>query len=119
MAAIVLQHEMVLGLPISMEEKGFRRGRLPAEPRPLLPRADITARLRCSTAYLLLQLADVRPGDIVCDPSTPNGPRPSRPHTTEREVSEYCWLSDAPFYVEGVSNTCECFWLLGVTNTLG
>ena len=38
------------------------------EPRPLLPYADCTARLRSSTAYLMLQLAHVAPGDVVLDP---------------------------------------------------
>ena len=38
------------------------------EPRPLMPYAGIDARLRCSTAWLMLRLARVKPGDVVLDP---------------------------------------------------
>ena len=65
---ILLQHELVMGISLSLEDKGFRRGKMQVEPRPLLPRADVTARLRSSTAYLLLQLAQLQPGDVLLDP---------------------------------------------------
>ena len=66
--AIVLQRELLLGINLSASRTGYSRGALPAEPRPLMPHADATARLRLSTASLLLALARVRAGDVVIDP---------------------------------------------------
>ncbi|KAL1523289.1 hypothetical protein AB1Y20_018631 [Prymnesium parvum] len=66
--AILLQRELLFGLALTAEAKGFRRGQLPAEPRPLLHHAEISARLRSSTAHLMLRLAEPRAGELVCDP---------------------------------------------------
>lgn len=68
LVALALQHELVLGVSLSANPRGFARSSLPAEPRPLLPHSQISARLRCSTAALMLQLAALQPGDVLLDP---------------------------------------------------
>ncbi|KAL1512052.1 hypothetical protein AB1Y20_005326 [Prymnesium parvum] len=66
--ALVLQQELVVALSLSANPRGFRSCQLPLEPHPLLRHHDISARVRCSTAWCMLDLAGARPGDVVCDP---------------------------------------------------
>lgn len=55
--AVALQRELVVGVSLSSAPRGAATSTLPAEPRPLLPRADVRARLRSSTAALMLACA--------------------------------------------------------------
>jgi hypothetical protein len=55
--AVALQHELVVGVSLSSAPRGAATSCLPAEPRPLLPCADVRARLRSSTAALMLACA--------------------------------------------------------------
>ena len=66
--ALSLQSVCLVGLNLWPAESTFRRSAVGAEPRPILPFAGATSRLRLSTAYLLLELAGVREGDVVLDP---------------------------------------------------
>jgi len=61
--AFALQHELVVALSLSANPRGCRSASMPAEPRPLLPCADIGARLRCTTASLMLACACIEDED--------------------------------------------------------
>ena len=65
--AIMLQSELLIGLNV-WQGKDYTSARLGPEPRPLVPHADTTARLRPSTAWLMVQMAKVQPGDVLIDP---------------------------------------------------
>lgn len=64
---LLLQSQLVVGLTLSSGAL-LHKNRLPPEPRPLLPLCNVSARLRCSTAWAMLTLAAPRPGDVLLDP---------------------------------------------------
>lgn len=64
--AILCAGQMLLALNTWPGRKRQFRGRLGCEPRPLLPFSETPASLRPSCAWLMLQLAHVGPGDVVC-----------------------------------------------------
>lgn len=102
--AVLLQRELVLALSLTEDAKGFRRGRLPVEPRPLLPHADITARLRFSTAFILLQLAQLQPGDILCDPMCGVGTLPLEAVATSPMLAALAGDIDTDLVVQAHAN---------------
>ena len=65
--SMALQGEIMIGLNLCGGPRD-NSTRLAAEARPMLPYVDCTARLRPSTAYLMLRLANVQRGDVVLDP---------------------------------------------------
>ena len=68
LVCIVLQRQVLLAVNLWHGNRKFFKARMGPEPRPLMPYADTPARLRASTAWLMMQLADVQPGDVVLDP---------------------------------------------------
>ena len=64
---LLLQSQLVVGLTLSTGAL-LHKNRLPPEPRPLLPLCNVSVRLRCSTAWAMLQLAAPKPGDVLLDP---------------------------------------------------
>lgn len=65
---VLLQSELLLAINLVHGAAGQFKAKLGPEPRPLLPHADSIASLRSSTAYLMLELARVQPGEILLDP---------------------------------------------------
>ena len=66
MVALISGSQLLVG--VACGRGTYASMKLPTEPRPLLPCCAIDARLRASTAWLMLQLARLRPGDVVLDP---------------------------------------------------
>lgn len=84
---VVLQGHVLLALNLWHGSRKFFRARLGPEPRPLLPYSDTPASLRPSTAWLLLQLAEVRRDDVVLDPMCGIGTLPLVAAATECAVA--------------------------------
>ena len=85
----------MLALSLSHSARGFRSSQLPAEPRPLLRHFAISARLRCSTAWSMLRLARLRPGDVICDPMCGVGTIPLEAAATQPQVLALAGDKDA------------------------
>ena len=64
--ALLTASQLVVG--VNVGAGSFEKMKMATEPRPLMPYAAIDARLRSSTASLMLRLARVQPGDVVLDP---------------------------------------------------
>ena len=65
--AIVLQGELLLAVNLWHHKKHYR-SKLGPEPRPMQPWTECSGCLRPSAAWLMLQLAEAQPGDVVLDP---------------------------------------------------
>ena len=66
-AILVLQSQLVMGITLSTGGL-LRHNRLPPEARPLMPCCDVGARLRCSSAWAMVALAQPKVGDVLLDP---------------------------------------------------
>ena len=66
--AIVLQGELCLGINLWRGSNKHFRAHIGPEPRPLLPHSNTPCHLRPSIAWLLIELAGVKDGDVVLDP---------------------------------------------------